>query len=180
VNDPTDAAGTRWANDYPLLSVSERWETVMQGASEHHRGEHDWSSPDPYDCSVCHVYVDLLIEAVRREDVASARSSSREPTDESRPEGALPKGLDEAAHAYARDRYPDAGQSVAFNISSHAFKAGAAVERDSADVAKEVPDVWQDASAGPCIICGVETAEYVRGERGGLWLHSDCWERASP
>jgi hypothetical protein len=82
---PEDVSG------YPLLSPGERWETVMQGASDHHRGEHDWSSPDPYDCSVCHVYLDLLIEAVRRDErnraevVASAEQTSRGPVDESRP-----------------------------------------------------------------------------------------------
>lgn len=45
---------------------SERWESLLQAMSDHHRGEHDWSSPDPYDCSVCHATLAMYRDEVRR------------------------------------------------------------------------------------------------------------------
>jgi len=72
--------------------------------------------------------------------------SPREPTDESRPTGALPKGLDEAerkkqfvaAWAYACEHVPNEGFFE--ELLSAAFEAGA---------------VWRAASQGSeCVKCG--------------------------
>lgn len=48
-------------------SIGEAWETLMQTFSEHHLGEHDWSSKDPYDCVACHVMVSVYTEAIKRD-----------------------------------------------------------------------------------------------------------------
>lgn len=41
------------------------WERLMQTFSDHHRGEHDWSAKDPYDCSVCHLHIQIYAVAIR-------------------------------------------------------------------------------------------------------------------
>jgi hypothetical protein len=63
----TDAEYAATIAHYGEQTVSERWENLMQGFSDHHRGEHDWSSIDPYDCVVCHVLVSLYGETIRAE-----------------------------------------------------------------------------------------------------------------
>ncbi len=54
-------------DETPKLSASERKEDLMQAMSDHSRGEHDWSCPDAYDCTVCHAMIDIYAEAVARE-----------------------------------------------------------------------------------------------------------------